>query len=333
MRPRMARHRRTASSASAGLPRASPSSSRTESQPSTSRPAPASATTAAHLSSARRWARSAGASPVTWDSSTPETTTDGSTPAARSVARRAGEAEASTSGVFAEVTARVSQAARMPSGPDRYSSPVSGPSSAAPHGGSPSIHQPDHWWYRARSEMLRTVLEPYVGSPERLLDVGSADGPSVGWLSAGQLVSLDLDPRGLQPPSGICGSVLALPFADASFEVVSAFDVLEHCEPESAGPGRAAACAPAGRPPAALGAGIPVGVVRPRRRQRPSPPLHAGQGDEGRGVRRVRRAPGDLRVQRGLPGVRRPIGWCARCGNASGPPPRRVPPTSSTSPR
>jgi SAM-dependent methyltransferase len=81
--------------------------------------------------------------------------------------------------------------------------------------------------------MLRTVLQPYVGSPERLLDVGSADGPSVGWLNAGQLVSLDLDPRGLRPPSGICGSVLALPFADASFEVVSAFDVLEHCDPES----------------------------------------------------------------------------------------------------
>ena len=80
--------------------------------------------------------------------------------------------------------------------------------------------------------MLRTVLEPYVGSPQRLLDVGSADGPSVGWLYAPHKVSLDLDPRGLQAPSGICGSVLALPFADASFEVVSAFDVVEHCEPE-----------------------------------------------------------------------------------------------------
>jgi SAM-dependent methyltransferase len=109
---------------------------------------------------------------------------------------------------------------------------VPGPSSTTPHGGSPSIHQPDYWWYRARSEMLRTVLEPYVGSPQRLLDVGSADGPSVGWLTAPHKVSLDLDPRGLRPPSGICGSVLALPFADDSFEVVSAFDVVEHCEPE-----------------------------------------------------------------------------------------------------
>ncbi len=101
-----------------------------------------------------------------------------------------------------------------------------------PHGGSPSILRPGYWWYRARSDMLRTVLEPYVGSPQRLLDVGSADGPSVGWLSAPHKVSLDLDPRGLRPPNGICGSLLALPFADASFEVVSAFDVIEHCEPE-----------------------------------------------------------------------------------------------------
>jgi SAM-dependent methyltransferase len=121
----------------------------------------------------------------------------------------------------------------MLSGVAGYSAPVPGPSPATPHGGSPSIHQPDHWWYRARSQMLRTVLEPYVGTADRLLDVGSADGPSVGWLSAGQLVSLDLDPRGLRPPTGICGSVLALPFADASFEVVSAFDVLEHCDPEA----------------------------------------------------------------------------------------------------
>jgi len=76
------------------------------------------------------------------------------------------------------------------------------------------------------------VLDPYVGSPSRLLDVGSADGPSVGWLTAAHKISLDVDPRGLQPPAGVCGSVLALPFEDASFDVVGAFDVIEHCDPE-----------------------------------------------------------------------------------------------------
>ena len=43
---------------------------------------------------------------------------------------------------------------------------------------------------------------------------------------------LDIDPRGLEP-GGVCGSALALPFGDATFDVVCAFDVVEHCEPEA----------------------------------------------------------------------------------------------------
>lgn len=100
------------------------------------------------------------------------------------------------------------------------------------HGGSPSIVHPDYWWYRARAELLRVALERYVGDPRRILDVGSADGPSVGWLRGrGKHVSLDVDPRGLTP-GGVCGSVLDLPFGDEVFDVVTAFDVIEHCEPE-----------------------------------------------------------------------------------------------------
>ena len=106
------------------------------------------------------------------------------------------------------------------------------PRSPALRGRSPSIQQPDYWWYRARSEMLRAALEPYVGPVRRLLDVGSADGPSVGWLAAPEKFSLDLDRRGLRPPRSVCASVLALPFADATFDVVSAFDVVEHAHPE-----------------------------------------------------------------------------------------------------
>lgn len=98
--------------------------------------------------------------------------------------------------------------------------------------GSASIAAPDYWWYRARANLLETVLADYVGSPRRLLDVGSADGPSVDWLRTdAQHISLDVDPRGLRP-GGVCGSALSLPFADSTFDVVAAFDVLEHCEPE-----------------------------------------------------------------------------------------------------
>jgi len=100
-------------------------------------------------------------------------------------------------------------------------------------GGSPSIAQPDYWWYRARADLLRAALGRYVGEPGRVLDVGSADGPSVDWLRGnGCVTALDVDPRGLTP-GDVCGSAMELPFASATFDVVSAFDVLEHCESES----------------------------------------------------------------------------------------------------
>lgn len=100
--------------------------------------------------------------------------------------------------------------------------------------GSPSLAQPDYWWYRARADLLRAAVGPYVGRPATVLDVGSADGPSVGWLAPeARRVALDLDPRGLAP-GDVCGSATDLPFADATFDVVAAFDVIEHCEPEAA---------------------------------------------------------------------------------------------------
>ena len=98
--------------------------------------------------------------------------------------------------------------------------------------GSASIDQPDYWWYRARSELLRAALGDHVAG-QRVLDVGSADGPSVPWLRGSPHVTVDLDPRGLRPGEGVCASALALPFRDGSFDLVSAFDVVEHCEPEA----------------------------------------------------------------------------------------------------
>lgn len=105
---------------------------------------------------------------------------------------------------------------------------------AGGHGGSPSIEQPDYWWYLARTDLLHAALSTYARTRTTVLDIGSADGPSASWLHDGtrHLASLDIDPRGLQS-NGVCGSALSLPFAEASFDMVSAFDVIEHCDPEA----------------------------------------------------------------------------------------------------
>lgn len=96
--------------------------------------------------------------------------------------------------------------------------------------GSPSIEQPDYWWYRVRADLLRVSLDRYVTGSDVVLDVGSADGPSVAWLhDKGRRVALDVDPRGLVP-GDVCGSAMELPFASNTFDVVAAFDVVEHCE-------------------------------------------------------------------------------------------------------
>ncbi len=99
--------------------------------------------------------------------------------------------------------------------------------------GSASIDQPDYWWYRARADLLRAALGDFATDTSRVLDVGSADGPSVPWLHGDHHVTVDLDPRGLRPGQGVCASALSLPFRDGSFDLVSAFDVVEHCEPEA----------------------------------------------------------------------------------------------------
>lgn len=100
--------------------------------------------------------------------------------------------------------------------------------------GSSSIEQPDYWWYRARALLLESALGGFLGTPERVLDVGSADGPSVAWMKgAHERFTVDVDPRGLRAGEGVRASLEALPFADATFDVAAAFDVIEHCADEA----------------------------------------------------------------------------------------------------
>jgi SAM-dependent methyltransferase len=99
---------------------------------------------------------------------------------------------------------------------------------------SASLANPGYWWYSARAELLRTVFEPHLPTGQRMLDVGSADGPSVSWTDGiVERTPVDIDPEGL-PDGGVCASIMALPFQDRAFGGISAFDVIEHVDDDGA---------------------------------------------------------------------------------------------------
>jgi SAM-dependent methyltransferase len=102
----------------------------------------------------------------------------------------------------------------------------------------------DHWWFRARRQILAAVLDRYVpgGRSRRILEVGCGNGGNLGLLAAyGSVFAVEKDDgareraarRGIASvergwlPDGI-------PFADSSFDVIAALDVLEHVDDDAA---------------------------------------------------------------------------------------------------
>lgn len=100
--------------------------------------------------------------------------------------------------------------------------------------GSASLFLDDYWWYRVRADLLEAVFRPYIPVGSLALDVGSADAPSSRWLDeVSKKVAMDLDPRGLDIEAGdVVGSITRIPFNDGHFDVVGAFDVVEHVADE-----------------------------------------------------------------------------------------------------
>lgn len=96
-----------------------------------------------------------------------------------------------------------------------------------------------HWWYRERRALLsRLVADLPAGSA---LDVGAAGGgntavlTALGWsavaLEYSQEGALTAQQRGL---ATVRGDARRLPFADASLDLVTALDVLEHLDDDAA---------------------------------------------------------------------------------------------------
>ncbi len=94
-----------------------------------------------------------------------------------------------------------------------------------------------HWWYRGMRALTAAWLDPlYAARADlRILDAGCGTGGNVDFLRRyGAVAGLDLAPLAVQlgarraPGRLQRGSVLALPYRAASFDLVTSFDVLYH---------------------------------------------------------------------------------------------------------
>ena len=99
----------------------------------------------------------------------------------------------------------------------------------------------DHWWFRAKRRFLRLALQRngvvVSGNHLRALDVGCGTGAVLEELTAlgFRAEGLDMSPvaQGFCEKKGLSvrlGDATALPFPDASFDVVTALDVIEHVD-------------------------------------------------------------------------------------------------------
>jgi SAM-dependent methyltransferase len=92
-----------------------------------------------------------------------------------------------------------------------------------------------HWWYRGRRRVLRATLDSLeLASPLRILDAGCGSGRTLDELADyGDACGVDLSPAAVDATrsrghEAYLGAVGDLPFADASFDLVTCLDVIEH---------------------------------------------------------------------------------------------------------
>lgn len=98
-----------------------------------------------------------------------------------------------------------------------------------------------HWWFQSRLELTQHVLDRYApgasGRPERMLDLGCGTGMFLE-RQGGRRRTFGLDfsrqalsftrRRGLERL--VCADSQVLPFRDVIFDIVTAFDLIEHVD-------------------------------------------------------------------------------------------------------
>ena len=103
-----------------------------------------------------------------------------------------------------------------------------------------------HWWYVGRRRIIQSLIERICATSNKanpgILDVGCGTGANLKMLAGyGKAEGVDISPqavdfcrqRGLD--SVTLGAAEQLPYDDASFDVVTALDVIEHLDDDVAG--------------------------------------------------------------------------------------------------
>lgn len=96
-----------------------------------------------------------------------------------------------------------------------------------------------HFWFRGFRQFVRPLVARAARGRTalRILDCGCGTGYNIRWLSRyGRVTGLDLTASGLQVARQagrplVRGDAMTLPFADASFDIVTAFD-MPQCVPD-----------------------------------------------------------------------------------------------------
>jgi SAM-dependent methyltransferase len=95
-----------------------------------------------------------------------------------------------------------------------------------------------HWWYRGRRQVLeRTIARLGLAPGARILDAGCGSGRNMVDLARhGAVTGVELSEtsaelaRGRHVGEVVEGSVMAMPFADGSFDLAVCLDVIEHLQ-------------------------------------------------------------------------------------------------------
>lgn len=98
----------------------------------------------------------------------------------------------------------------------------------------------DHWWFRGRRRILTRLLKDLGLPPDaRILDAGCGTGANTPALAAyGRVFGADASPVPLMlrdDGRAVMARLETLPFADGSFDLVAALDLLEHLDDDVAG--------------------------------------------------------------------------------------------------